>query len=88
MATLENMSEHRKCYFVDLFVRVSNTVAVQMYKDLGYSIYRKIVGYYSGPPGSKQDNEDAYDMRRALSRDKEKASIVPIKEPVPADEVT
>lgn len=88
MSTLEYLSERRKCYFVDLFVRVSNTVAVQMYENLGYSIYRKIVGYYSGPPGTKADNEDAYDMRRALSLDKEKESIVPIKNPVPADEVT
>ena len=40
-------------YFVDLFVRVSNNVAVGMYSKLGYSIYRQIYGYYSG-------EEDAY----------------------------
>ena len=88
MATLENTSDRRKCYFVDLFVRVSNTVAVQMYKNLGYTIYRQIVGYYSAPPGSNMENEDAYDMRRALRMDKEGKSVIPIKEPVPADEVT
>lgn len=88
MSTLENISDRRKCYFVDLFVRVSNTVAVQMYKNLGYIIYRKIVGYYSAPPGSNMDNEDAYDMRRALKMDKEGKSVIPITEPVPADEVT
>ena len=88
MSTLENISDRRKCYFVDLFVRVSNTVAVQMYKNLGYIVYRKIVGYYSAPPGSNMDNEDAYDMRRALKMDKEGKSVIPITEPVPADEVT
>jgi N-terminal acetyltransferase B complex catalytic subunit len=35
-------------YFVDLFVRASNTVAVNMYTKLGYSVYRKVLGYYSG----------------------------------------
>lgn len=47
----------KKCYFVDLFVRVSNTVAVNMYKKMGYSIYRVILGYYSGDVP-----EDAYDV--------------------------
>ena len=88
MATLENISDRRKCYFVDLFVRVSNTIAVQMYKNLGYVIYREITGYYTAPPGSNLENEDAYDMRRALRMDKEGKSVIPIKEPVPADEVT
>ena len=32
MSTLEATSERRKCFFVDLFVRVSNKVAVKMYK--------------------------------------------------------
>lgn len=40
-------------YFVDLFVRLSNSVAINMYEKLGYSIYRHIYGYYSG-------EEDAY----------------------------
>ena len=72
MKFLEDVSEHKKCYFVDLFVRVSNTVAVLMYKNLGYVVYRRIPNYYSGTP-----DEDAYDMRRALSRDKEKVSERP-----------
>jgi hypothetical protein len=29
-----------KAYFVDLFVRCSNTVAIRMYSKLGYSVYR------------------------------------------------
>ena len=35
-------------YFVDLFVRVSNDVAISMYKSFGYSVYRRVLGYYSG----------------------------------------
>lgn len=78
-------------YFVDLFVRVSNKAAIGMYEGLGYSVYRRILGYYCDP------DEDAYgkevymrlvtdlsilDMRKALPRDVEKRSVVPLKHPV------
>ncbi|UYV74595.1 NAA20 [Cordylochernes scorpioides] len=43
-------------YFVDLFVRVSNKVAVDMYTRLGYCVYRRVLEYYSGDP-----DEDAFD---------------------------
>ena len=35
-------------FFVDLFVRVSNTLAINMYNAFGYSVYRRVIGYYSG----------------------------------------
>jgi hypothetical protein len=35
-------------YFVDLFVRESNNLAITMYTKLGYSTYRRVLGYYSG----------------------------------------
>ena len=38
---------------MDLFVRVSNAVAIGMYEKFGYSTYRRVLGYYSG------NNEDA-----------------------------
>jgi N-terminal acetyltransferase B complex catalytic subunit len=73
---------------VDLYVRKSNNVAIGMYKGFGYSIYRQVIGYYSG-------EEDAYgkilfhnvvlirtDMRKALPRDKDKKSIIPLPHPV------
>ncbi|KAF8471839.1 acyl-CoA N-acyltransferase [Kalaharituber pfeilii] len=63
-------------YFVDLFVRVSNRIAIGMYRQLGYSVYRRVVGYYSGDGGpGNGDDEDAYDMRKPMKRDKLKASI-------------
>ena len=72
MNYLENVSDDiHKGYFVDLYVRISNTVAITMYKKLGYIIYRQIIGYYSG-------TEDAFDMRKALARDSEKLSEVPM----------
>ncbi|EFO25246.1 hypothetical protein LOAG_03236 [Loa loa] len=82
MHTLEQISELKKCYFVDLFVRVSNTVAITMYKSLGYVVYRRIIDYYSG-----ENDEDAYDMRKALSRDPEKKSMISMKQPVTCDEI-
>lgn len=42
-------------YFVDLFVRASNSVAINMYKKFGYIIYRRVLGYYSG-----LEEEDAF----------------------------
>ena len=47
--------DRKRCYFVDLFVRVSNKVAVDMYHRLGYSVYRTVLEYYSG-----DQDEDAY----------------------------
>eukprot|EP00741_Cyanophora_paradoxa_P005225 tig00000865_g5065.t1 len=73
MRILEEVSEKLyKGYFVDLFVRVSNAVAIGMYKKFGYSEYRRVLGYYSG-------EEDAFDMRKALPRDVEKKSVIPHK---------
>ena len=40
---------------MDLFVRISNEVAVSMYKRLGYVVYRRVLEYYSGDP-----DEDAF----------------------------
>ncbi|EDW56182.1 GM22725 [Drosophila sechellia] len=67
----------KRAYFVDLFVRKSNQVAINMYTNLGYIIYRTILDYYSG-----DQDEDAYDMRKALSRDVNKKSVIPYTQPV------
>ncbi|XP_064365957.1 N-alpha-acetyltransferase 20 isoform X2 [Dromaius novaehollandiae] len=72
-------------FFVDLFVRVSNQVAVNMYKQLGYSVYRTVLEYYSASNG--EPDEDAYDMRKALSRDSEKKSIIPLPHPVRPEDI-
>lgn len=77
MAELENVSEKKQAFFVDLFVRQSNIVAKKMYERLGYSVYRRVLDYYSGDP-----DEDALDMRKALSKDVNKRSIKPLSHPV------
>ncbi|VDM53074.1 unnamed protein product [Angiostrongylus costaricensis] len=82
MSTLEHISDMKKAYFVDLFVRVSNHVAITMYEALGYVVYREIIDYYSGPR-----DENAYDMRKALSMDKEKKSMVPLPHPVHSNDI-
>ncbi len=33
---------------MDLFVRASNKVASNMYGKLGYTVYRRVLDYYSG----------------------------------------
>uniref|UniRef100_A0A670K7E4 N-alpha-acetyltransferase 20 n=7 Tax=Bifurcata TaxID=1329961 RepID=A0A670K7E4_PODMU len=85
MELLEEISERKGGFFVDLFVRVSNQVAVNMYKQLGYSVYRTVLEYYSASNG--EPDEDAYDMRKALSRDTEKKSIIPLPHPVRPEDI-
>ncbi|CAB1119592.1 unnamed protein product [Ectocarpus sp. 8 AP-2014] len=76
MDSLETVSENvYNAFFVDLFVRVSNTLAINMYNAFGYSVYRRVLGYYSG-------EEDAFDMRKALPRDTDKKSVVPLSHPI------
>ncbi|OLY83138.1 N-alpha-acetyltransferase 20 [Smittium mucronatum] len=79
-----NSDKVHNCFFVDLFVRPSNLVAVNMYKKFGYVVYRRILEYY----WSSDDNpaEDGLDMRKSLSRDPKKLSMIPLKNPVPASQ--
>ena len=56
-----------------------------MYKQLGYSVYRTVLEYYSASNG--EPDEDAYDMRKALSRDTEKKSIIPLPHPVRPEDI-
>jgi N-terminal acetyltransferase B complex catalytic subunit len=67
---------------VDLFVRASNALARAMYEKFGYTTYRRVLHYYSEGPA-----EDALDMRKALSRDRDKRSVVPLGRPVTVDEL-
>jgi N-terminal acetyltransferase B complex catalytic subunit len=83
MALLEKISEDvYNCFFVDLFVRNSNVVAVDWYTQMGYIVYRTVLGYYSGP-----DGEDGLDMHKALRRDERRESMVPLKRPITPDEL-
>jgi len=82
MKYLEDISEAKKTYFVDLFVRKSNEPAIRMYKKLGYVVYRTVLGYYSGSVEQGYKDEDAYDMRKAMSRDVERKSVIPLAHPV------
>ncbi|KAE8782764.1 N-acetyltransferase 5-like protein [Hordeum vulgare] len=46
----------------------------------GYVVYRRVLRYYSG-------EEDGIDMRKALSQDVDKKSIIPLKRPITPDEL-
>ena len=80
MAQLEAVTERHKGYFVDLFVRKSNNNALGMYHKLGYIEYRTVLEYYG-------DDEDAYDMRKSMSRDPDKKSMVPLGHPIHPEEL-
>ncbi|SPO28988.1 probable N-acetyltransferase 5 [Ustilago trichophora] len=69
MQLLEDVSDRvYGAYFVDLFVRPSNTTAVKMYEGMGYGVYRKVKEYYYRG-GKGGNDEDGFDMRKALPRD-------------------
>ena len=59
METLEVVTEtfHSEAYFIDLFVRESNENAIQMYRKMGYSAYRRVLGYYAGPSTSSNTDD-------------------------------
>ncbi|KAG1827521.1 uncharacterized protein BJ212DRAFT_1443514 [Suillus subaureus] len=66
-----------KGYFVDLYVRCNNALAIKMYEGMGYSVYRRVREYYGnlGVGKGGRDEEDAFDMRKCLSRDMAQRSI-------------
>ncbi|KAL8922084.1 MAG: hypothetical protein Q9208_005394 [Pyrenodesmia sp. 3 TL-2023] len=74
-AALDRACEQENAWFMDLYVRVSNKTAINMYKKMGYTVYRRVVNYYSDDPTGKGTSEDAFDMRKSLSRDKKKKYI-------------
>jgi N-terminal acetyltransferase B complex catalytic subunit len=67
-AALEQQCDAHNAWFVDLFVRAENVVAQELYKKMGYSVYRRVVSYYA-------DDADAFDMRKPLSRDKDRETV-------------
>ena len=72
---LEKACEQQNAWFVDLFVRESNNSAIKLYESLGYSVFRRVVDYYSDDIGGSMKGEDAFDMRIPLPRDKERRHI-------------
>ena len=75
MNYLEEITIKRhNAWFVDLFVRASNDVAVGMYQNLGYSLFRRVKNYYGG--GADEKKEDAFDMRKPMPRDTEKETLI------------
>lgn len=66
MRMFETNGNSYNAWFVDLFVRESNRVAISFYNKAGYTIHRSIYGYYCYP------SENAFDMRKSLDMDPDK----------------
>lgn len=65
MSLLELVSdESYRGFFVDLYVRCNNAVAIQMYEGMGYDVYRRVREYYGnlGVGKGGRDEEDAFGM--------------------------
>ncbi|PAA91760.1 hypothetical protein BOX15_Mlig021549g1 [Macrostomum lignano] len=87
MAGLEDVSEKKRAY-LSICSFASPTTWLSLYKKLGYTVYRRVLEYYSGnsSPMFEQD-EDAFDMRKSLSRDPERKSMIPLEKPVRPEDV-
>ncbi|GAB0493940.1 hypothetical protein MMPV_005228 [Pyropia vietnamensis] len=68
LASLEATCESPtvRATFVDLYVRVGNAVAIDMYRRFGYVAHRVIRGYYTGGE-ERRGRGDALDMRKGLA---------------------
>lgn len=63
MSTIEFISdESYRAFFVDLYVRCANQLAIDMYEGFGYSVYRRVREYYGslGLGKGGRDEEDAF----------------------------
>lgn len=59
MEYLEAVSEQKyNAWYVDLFVRSKNAIAIQMYRKLGYEVYQTVTKYYSRT--ERDPAEDAF----------------------------
>lgn len=72
-------SKTYRVLFVDLFVRMNNKGACKFYEKLGYSVYRRVVGYYGNELVTNRKNisdvDDALDMRISTIVDVNKQSV-------------
>lgn len=69
VARLELVSDtHYRAFFVDLYVRCNNALAIAMYEGFGYSVFRRVREYYGSLVGGRgkaaRDEEDAFGERR------------------------
>lgn len=67
ISLLEMVSDEiYKGFFVDLYVRCANSVAIDMYERFGYSVYQRVREYYGnlGLGKGGRDEEDAFGRSR------------------------
>ncbi|KAK0392146.1 hypothetical protein NLU13_1644 [Sarocladium strictum] len=75
---LEAAADAHDAWFMDLFVRTSNVRAINFYRSMGYSVYRVVKDYYGDhATDPTKDGEDAFDMRKSMSRDKSGKHVRP-----------
>jgi hypothetical protein len=71
--------------FVDLYVRCTNSIAIDLYEGLGYSVYRRVREYYGSfgrGPGGK-DEEDAFGPFPPFPSSRSKSRILILPHRVP-----
>ena len=71
------MTEPSQCIgrWGEFHVHVWRVIEAEAKRPNSYSIYRRVVDYYSENPTSKSAGEDAFDMRKPMRRDKNRKHI-------------
>jgi N-terminal acetyltransferase B complex catalytic subunit len=89
MDLIELVSEKvYKGYFVDLYVRCTNEIAIYMYERMGYSVYRRVRDYYnfsSYVESSGQNAADAFGTFSVCSRIQNSEIVADMRKPLPRD---
>lgn len=88
MTLLELVSDQTyRGFFVDLYVRCTNIVAIELYEGLGYSVYRRVREYYGslGVGKGGKDEEDAFGACSHLTRNNYLILYLDMRKPLSRD---
>ena len=89
ISLLEMVSEEiYKGFFVDLYVRCANIVAIGMYEGMGYSVYRRVREYYGtlGIGKGGRDEEDAFGMSYLIFSPLSQNLVLDMRKPLARDQ--
>ncbi|KAJ3782303.1 hypothetical protein GGU10DRAFT_239999, partial [Lentinula aff. detonsa] len=71
------LDENCRGFFADLYARCINFMAMLTYEGRGLSVYRRAREFYGnlGSENGGRDEEDIFDVRKALSQDSARRSV-------------
>lgn len=75
---------------MDLFVRESNDLAIGLYENLGYIVFRRVKDYYGGGPKGRDEDGFGQSLSRSLfaareADSQERVGMIDMRKPLPRD---